>query len=267
MSTANTPVGITIANSAGAFDSFYIIQAGTPFGVPIDPAAGCISTTSGFVTLTPQAGITTTNFPASTEVLFMNGAGNQMTVAKLLSSTAAGTKINLSFNPTNGAPTVPPPANDGTNSSSNDIFGLTWANSLPSDPDRLTSSFCPTNGDYVVPLTWVQYYVDPATNRLMRQSSASPLSPEVIADQIIGFKIGAATYQGAGLSSAGYSFNAATDYNSQFSLIRSVRVSIIGRTPPNQFSGTNFVNTFDGQNYKIEALSLVVNPRNLSMND
>jgi prepilin-type N-terminal cleavage/methylation domain-containing protein len=261
LSTANTPVGITINNSAGAFDSFYVIQAGTPFGVPIDPATPCnISTTSGAVTLAPQAGITTLNFPAGTEVLFMNGAGSQMTVAKLLSSTAVGTKINLTYTPTNGAPSHP--ANDGTNSSTNDIFGLTWAN----NPATLTSSFCPTFGDYVVPLTWVQYSVN-AQNQLIRTNSTQPLTPDVIADQIIGFKVGAATYQGAGLSSAGYSFNAATDYGSQFSLIRSVRVSIIGRTSPNKFSGNNFVNTFDGQNYKIEALSLVVNPRNLSMND
>jgi prepilin-type N-terminal cleavage/methylation domain-containing protein len=264
LSTSNTPVGITIANNAGAFDSFYIIQAGTPSGVPIDPATPCnISTTSGAVTLAPQAGITTANFPAGTEVLFMNGAGNQMTVAKLLSSTAVGTKINLTYNPTNGAPSHP--SNDGTNSNANDIFGLTWAN----NPTTLTSSFCPTFGDYVVPLTWVQYSVN-AQNQLIRTNSTQPLNPDVIADQIIGFKVGAATYQGAqgtGVSTAGYSFNAANDYNSQFSLVRSVRVSIIGRTPPNKYTGTNFVNSFDGQNYKIESLSLVVNPRNLSMND
>jgi prepilin-type N-terminal cleavage/methylation domain-containing protein len=265
LSTANTPVGITITNNPGAFDSFYVIQAGTPSGVPMDPAGGNVSTTSGTVTLTPQAGITVANFPVGTEVLFMNSAGTFMTVAKVISSTAVGTKINLTYNPTNGAPGNPPPANDGTNSIGNDMFCLTCAN----NPSILTSSFSPAFGDYVVPLTWVQYSVN-AQNQLIRINSTQPNNFDVIADQIIGFKVGAATYQGAsftGTSSSGYSFNAAADYNSQFSLVRSVRVSIIGRTPPNQYSGSNFVNSFDGQHYKIEALSLVVNPRNLSMND
>jgi prepilin-type N-terminal cleavage/methylation domain-containing protein len=263
LSTANTPVGITITNTAGAFDSFYIIQAGTPSGVPMDPAGGNVSTTSGAVTLVPQAGITVANFPVGAEVLFMNSAGTQMTVAKVISSTAVGAKINLTYGPTNGNATHP--ANDGTNGIGNDIFCLTCAN----NPNILTSSFSPAFGDYVVPLTWVQYRVN-AQNQLIRTNSTQPNNFDIIADQIIGFKVGAATYQGAqgtGVSTAGYSFNAATDYNSQFSLVRSVRISIIGRTPPNQYSGSNFVNTFDGQHYKIEALSLVVNPRNLSMND
>jgi hypothetical protein len=46
-----------------------------------------------------------------------------------------------------------------------------------------------------------------------------------------------------------------------------VRVSLIGRTPPGQFTGQNFRNTYDGGQYRIQALSLVINPRNLSMND
>jgi prepilin-type N-terminal cleavage/methylation domain-containing protein len=266
LSTANTPVGITITNNAGAFDSFYIIQAGTPTGVPLDPAIACppgVNTTLGNATLVPPPGITTGNFPAGTVVLFMNGAGNQMTVATIKTATAAGTKINITYNGTNG---------DGTNGSGNDPFGLTAVPTALTDPDQFTSSFCPSNGDYVVPLTWVQYSVD-AQNRLLRTNSGQPLNPDFIADQIIGFKVGAATFQSTGgtTSSPAYSFSAPSappvGYSSKFSLIRSVRVSIIGRTPPNKYTGTNFRNSFDGQNYKIESLSLVINPRNLSMND
>jgi hypothetical protein len=50
-------------------------------------------------------------------------------------------------------------------------------------------------------------------------------------------------------------------------MIRSIRVSLIGRTPQGQFTGSNFRNTYDGGQYRIQALSLVINPRNLSMND
>ena len=48
---------------------------------------------------------------------------------------------------------------------------------------------------------------------------------------------------------------------------------MIGRTPPGLYSNSNtnsstlFTNSFDGQPYKIQALSIIVNPRNLSMND
>jgi hypothetical protein len=47
--------------------------------------------------------------------------------------------------------------------------------------------------------------------------------------------------------------------------IRSVRISLIGRTAPNPDG--SFQNSFDGGNYRVEAISVVVNPRNLSMND
>jgi hypothetical protein len=52
-----------------------------------------------------------------------------------------------------------------------------------------------------------------------------------------------------------------------------VRISLIGRTPPRLYSNSNvnsaalFTNAFDGQPYKIQSLSIIVNPRNLSMND
>ena len=263
LSTSNTPVGITINNSAGSFDSFYIIQSGIPGGgVPLDPATPCnLLTTSGAATLAATAGVSIAQFPAGTVVLFMNGNGNQMTVATLKGSTAgAAGKINITYNATNI---------DGTNGIANDPFGLTWTAHAATDPDQLTDQFCPGNGDYVVPLTWVQYSVNGA-NQLIRQTAGSA---DIVADQIISFKVGAATVGngGVGTTTTYYSFNSAaaspTGYNSKFTMIRSIRVSLIGRTNPNQYSGSNFRNAFDGGNYKIEALSLVINPRNLSMND
>jgi hypothetical protein len=78
-------------------------------------------------------------------------------------------------------------------------------------------------------------------------------------------------------SSAAYCYNSTSNvlpcYDNQFDEIRSVRISLIGRTPPKLYSNSNvnsttlFTNTFDGQPYKIQALSIIVNPRNLSMND
>jgi hypothetical protein len=45
-----------------------------------------------------------------------------------------------------------------------------------------------------------------------------------------------------------------------------VRVSLIGRTPPNQSVG-NFRNAFDNGYYRVQEISITANPRNLSMND
>jgi hypothetical protein len=78
-------------------------------------------------------------------------------------------------------------------------------------------------------------------------------------------------------SSAQYCYNGASNvapcYGNKFDEIRSVRISLIGRTPPRLYSNSNvnsatlFTNAFDGQPYKIQSLSIIVNPRNLSMND
>lgn len=270
-SISNTPVGITITNNPGAFDTLTLIQAATP-AVPL--TGGCVLTNGGVATLAANLAtpvVTAANFPAGTEILFMNQNGNQMTIAQIKTSTGAGNNINITYGPTNA---------DGTNAANpgpggNDPFGLTWTLPPVTDPDQLTDQFCSTNSDYVVGLSYVNYSVN-ATNQLIRTTAASLLNPDIVADQIIGFKVGAATYQSGGgsTSTPSYSFTASNapaanppGYNSQFSLIRSIRVSLIGRTPPGQFTGSSFRNSFDGGLYRIQALSLVINPRNLSMND
>jgi hypothetical protein len=86
----------------------------------------------------------------------------------------------------------------------------------------------------------------------------------VIAEQIIGFKVGATIWNAASGTDNTYSFDSSS-YNHDWPLIRSVRVSMIGRTPPD-WSNT-FRNSFDGGPYKIESVSVVINPRNSSMND
>jgi prepilin-type N-terminal cleavage/methylation domain-containing protein len=262
-STANTPVGITITNNPGSFDSMYLIQAATP---AVLLTGACAVTTTGVASLAPTAGVTAANF-ASGPIMFMNGNGNQMTIATLTgATTGGGGVINIAYGPTNA---------NGTNGAANDPFGLTAVVPPASDPDQLADQFCPTNGDYVVGLSYVKYSVN-ATNQLIRTTAATVANPDIIADQIIGFKVGAATYQSGGgsTSTPSYSFaatNAPTanppGYSSNFTLIRSIRVSLIGRTTPGQFTGSTFRNSFDGGQYRIQALSLVINPRNLSMND
>jgi hypothetical protein len=97
----------------------------------------------------------------------------------------------------------------------------------------------------------------------------------VIADQVIGFKVGAMTWN-TNQDQGAYLFNAPQDppgascsvncgYLNDFSLVRAVLVSVIGRTANNP--GGGFTNNFDHGPYKVESVSVVVNPRNLSMND
>jgi len=113
----------------------------------------------------------------------------------------------------------------------------------------------------LAPITYQVYASDPTNQKLTRTEGGQT---NVIAEQIIGFKVGAAIWNGT--TDSTYNFDAKT-YSTPFdwSLIRAIRVSMIGRTPADVKS--NFRNSFDGGAYKIESVSVVINPRNLSMND
>jgi hypothetical protein len=85
-------------------------------------------------------------------------------------------------------------------------------------------------------------------------------------DQVIAFKVGAALWNNNNTSSFQYNYYAPNYYPipNDYSLIRSIRVSIIGRTQPNP---TNpFRNQFDLGPYQIRGNSIIVDPRNLTMN-
>jgi prepilin-type N-terminal cleavage/methylation domain-containing protein len=251
IATAGWSFGITAKNNSPGYDVLNVL---VPAAAPAQiPAATCIDTTAGTGLIVPPAGVTAANFTANNEVLFINGAGNQFTTGMLTGATTSGTNIKLNFQPT---------AADGTNSAINDPLGVsTYLLTVnPNTTDTLGTSYC--TGDWVVLIGKTTFTVDGA-NQLTRQVGAGAAEP--IADQIIGFKVGVSLFNSAGFTSGAYLYD--NSYATKSRSIRSVRVSVIGRTPPGQWSGTNFANSFDGGNYKIEALSLVINPRNLSMND
>jgi prepilin-type N-terminal cleavage/methylation domain-containing protein len=303
------PVGITIINNnaggatchppgtatynAACFDTLNIItpDPNTPPGqVYVAPGtAGCATpalTTSGTMLISPVAPATSAQlisgsaagggFTSGSQVVFIHvgTSGTQMTTA-ILTATASASGANVSL--TYGAT-----AANGTNSSTaNDALNLTTNVDTTIVPSPLTDSFC-SGTDWVVKVAPVQYSVsttvDPTGPTLTRTESGVT---NPIASQIIGFKLGASTVVLNGstvtTSSAAYCYNSASTtapcYDNQFDEVRSVRISLIGRTPPKMYSNPNaystaiFTNTFDGQTYKIQALSIIVNPRNLSMND
>jgi hypothetical protein len=191
-------------------------------------------------------------FTSGHQILFINGAGNQLTTGMLTATgSASGTNVTLTYSPTSST---------GINSSTNDPLGITTAAWPTGGNDQLGDQFCQSTGDWVMLLGTITYTVN-GTNQLTRTASGTT---DVIANQIISFKVGASTYvnQATG-STSSYTYTGGYQMN----LTRSIRVSVIGRTPPNEYIGTTFTNTFDGGNYEIEALSLVINPRNLTMND
>jgi prepilin-type N-terminal cleavage/methylation domain-containing protein len=219
-----------------------------------------------------------TGMIANSQVIFIHvgTSGTLMTTAVLSSAaTASGANVLLTFGATKS---------DGTNSAAaNDPLNLTTTANVDTAlvPTTLTNSFC-SGTDWVVKVAPITYSVDTTTaptNPTLTRTENGIANP--IASQIIGFKVGASTVVlngGAVTSSSGaYCYNAASTtspcYDFQYDQIRSVRISLIGRTPPGIYTNSNvnsttmFTNSFDGQPYKIQALSIIVNPRNLSMND
>jgi prepilin-type N-terminal cleavage/methylation domain-containing protein len=254
LASSDWPIGVSITNVAGGYDTLNIITAPTP---PAQlPAGTCVTTTSGTATVVPPSGYTAASyasqFAANHEILFINGQGNQLTTGMLTATgTASGTNVTLSYQPTSAT---------GINSTANDPLGISTAAFPATSNDTLGQQFCQATGDWVMPLGTISYTVN-GTNQLTRTANGTT---DVIANQIISFKVGASTYtnptQG---SSSSYTYVGGYQPN----ITRSIRVSVIGRTPPNEYIGTTFTNSFDGGNYEIEALSLVINPRNLTMND
>jgi len=263
------PIGITVVNSApgtGCFDSaantytstcfdtlnVIAMDQNTPPSNPSDIGSNCVSTTSSSLFITPVGATTLSqlaaDFHTGDQILVVKSDGSQMTTTILTSDgQISGGKVKLDHNPT-GA--------DGTNTTTADPLSLTNS----ADSNKLGTQFC--NTDWVLRLAPITYSVDasdPTDPKLVRTQNGQP---SVIAEQIIGFKVGASIWNGT--TDNTYSFDAAS-YNDDWSLIRSVRVSMIGRTQTDM--GSSFRNSFDGGPYKIQSISVVINPRNLSMND
>ncbi|HLJ25397.1 MAG TPA: prepilin-type N-terminal cleavage/methylation domain-containing protein [Candidatus Angelobacter sp.] len=258
----------TFSYGATCFDTLNVIESNpsVPPSHPSDSGANCVSTTSSVLFANPSGSTTAAQLAAAfhngDELLLLKSDGSQMTTTTLTKDgQVAGNKVQLQHNPT-GA--------DGSNTA--DPFGI--ANTADAGNNKLGTQFCTT--DWILKIDGITYSVNasnPADPQLVR--SVNGVNPVVIADQIIGFKVGAMTWN-TSEDQTTYLFNAPAPtpsggcpsncgYNNDFSLVRSVLVSVIGRTPSNPAGG--FHNTFDGGPYKVESVSVVINPRNLSMND
>jgi hypothetical protein len=284
---ATWPVGLTISNSApggGCYNAATFTYQATCFDTmnilttdstttPAQPdngaGTGCTDTTTNTLFMTPPAPPAVnpaTNaawtaaayagqFKNGDQLLFVGTAGNFNSAVLTAAGVVSGAEVKLTHAATSAAGLA--------NSTATDPLKITTH-----DDPNLSTSFCQAT-DWVVklapPIVYTVNAVDPTNPQLTRAQGGAAV---VVAEQIIGFKVGASTFvAGASTSTAAYNYDSSTytpkpfDYNS----IRSVRVSLIGRTPPNLASP--YRNAFDNGPYKIESMSVVVNPRNLSMND
>jgi prepilin-type N-terminal cleavage/methylation domain-containing protein len=288
------PVGITIANSGTTgcfntttfayttcFDRLNVITADDtiPPAHPSGDATGTaqVDTTTGTLYLT-FPGVT----PAPTAANLTNWATNVFTLGKellliqggtdfnnsnprmttvILSSavgTVSGSSIRVNFTPTLGG---------GVPATLPDPMGIITTG----DTDQLTNSFDPAQ-DYAIRLSAITYGVDasdPTNPKLVRVPYGTPLAgaQNVIAEQIIGFKVGAwNTFTNT------YVYDStlakpptAAGYGSDWTSIKAVRIDLTARTPVRDDPTNKFTNTLDGGPYQVQKISVVINPRNLSM--
>jgi prepilin-type N-terminal cleavage/methylation domain-containing protein len=286
----NWPVGVVIVNNtpasdcetstttyvygASCFDQMNLITS-DPLTLPTNPTngtvGGCALTNATTVYLTPSgatgyatpalATAAAASFSVGDQVLFVRGDGSKYTTSVLTApAPAAAVSGGLNYvKLTHGATNA-----DGTNSSTvNDPVQITVNQDTAAGTYQntmLNDSFCST--DYLLRLTPIQYDVDtsvPTDPKLRR--TANGVS-QTLAEQIIGFKVMATLFNGGSAYDARNS-----DYQNNYTLVRSVRVSLIGRTIPVTDPTYRFRNTFDGGPYQIQGSSVVVNPRNMSMTD
>ncbi|HYL91740.1 MAG TPA: prepilin-type N-terminal cleavage/methylation domain-containing protein [Alphaproteobacteria bacterium] len=290
------PIGITIANSNAAgctganftytatcFDALNVISADpTVAAMGTDQTGGgncgaantadTDTTQQDFYITLPTAATTpptaaqltalAASFKNGDQVLFVQTDGSShvigLTTAILTADgTAAAKSVKLKHRATNP---------DGTNLPVNDPMGISInligpTASVP--PTTSGTQFCGGASWVFRLLPQTTFYVDATdgTNpKLMRRAGAA--NPEVIAEQVVGFKVGESDN-----NDPEYKFQG-PQYQFSWPDIRSVRISIIGRTVPNSDNpGKNSTNTFDGGPYKIDTVSVVIYPRNLSNYD
>ena len=281
----NAPVGATIVNSViasgsscrnsttGAYTStcfdrlnVIAIDPNTPPLPPQTNAGACASTSGATSVYVPAAsGLTLAQtaalFHTGDQVLLINGAGSQFTSTVLTANGAvSGTYVQLQHNATGVGAVL------GANTAANDPLALTTDAAMGTPP--LGNSFCPAT-DWLMKLSPITYFVDASDSANPQLKRTRSGATDVVMDQVIGFKVGATIWNGSastGISSATYDYNNA-DYASNYTLLRSIRVAVIARTRPSTDPSYTFVNPFDGGRYQVLGASIVVNPRNMSMND
>jgi len=299
----NWPVGVVINNNVvsstgdchsgttygvNCFDSLTVIVSdpSTTPGNPLASTSGNVPTPANIgkclsletdtsanasIYVLPPSGVTAAtyagNFFTGDQILLVRSDGSYYTTVKLTANGATAvvgtqTYVLLTHSTLTNA--------DGTNAAADDITGMSVHSK-----DQTFPKFCDT--DWVLRLTPIQYDVDlsvpsdPKLRRTLLVKGATPTANGItLAEQVIGFKVGASLVNGT-TSTPTYNFDSSTfklvplAAGYDYTMVRSVMLSLVGRTPPVQDPTYVFRNSFDGGPYQIQGVSIVVNPRNMSM--
>jgi len=299
------PIGVTVVNHVPAsgtscynattntygtncFDQLNILKVANSTTYPpinatdntgANGTSNCSNTSTGVAYGQAASGLTlaatAANYASGAQLLFLSSTGQSMTAVIL---TAAPTVYNskavkFTFNATNTNGT-----NTGVNWATNDPLDITSCdgNSCPT-PNNFGDQFC--GGDWILQLAPITYQLSTASQSDPQLQRVQGGTTTVLMDQVLGFKVGVTIWNSiTDTLPTQYNYNAAT-YNANtinpppydsaylFSRVRSVRVSLIARTQPSTDPSFTFRNPFDGGPYIVQGASVVVNPRNLSMND
>jgi hypothetical protein len=239
------------------FDDLYVVATDTtvPLAHP-DPNAGNQLTTASTLFATPDGTTTAAQLAAAYKtgdiLLLVSQDGSQMrTVVLTKDAQVSGGRVKFEHNPT---------ATKGTKDSNDpiDLFYLPDGVDSAAIMNKVGESF--TSSDWILKLVPIEFKVDatdPSNPKLVRIITTTQ-AQETVAEQVIGFKVGASTYD----SDIDFQYDP-NAYKYEWTKIVAVRVTLIGRTPP--ITGSHYTNTFDGGPYRVQAVSTVINPRNLSM--
>jgi prepilin-type N-terminal cleavage/methylation domain-containing protein len=288
-SNASVPPILATDNTGGTgtqnCSSTYVVGGGTANAYGQAASGQTLSTTAGY-------------YNKGDQLLFMKSDGSKITTAVLTQAATVykSVAVQFTFNSTNS---------DGSNSTTGTNFNY-GSTTVASDPlditacgggtcppatkltgPNFTPSFC--GSDWIFKLAPVIYYVNSASLSDPQLVRVKGGTPTVLMDQVIGFKVGATIWNSVNSNvtwGTSYYFYDASQYNLNnadlipatglaqnpdspylFSLVRSIRVSLIGRTQPSKDPSFTFRNAFDGGPYLVQGAAVVVSPRNLSMND
>jgi len=280
---------------ASCFDQVNIIAAANPATYPpvnatdSTGAAGvgnCSNTNTGIAYGQAASGLTlaqtAAKFSSGDQLLFLTSTGNYITSVVLTAApTVVGSAVKFTFNATLDQ-TVSSINYKGYNTLAHDPLDITACDGLSTcstaaqgqPGSKLGEQFCGT--DWILKLAPITYQVDlttPSNPKLTRTVGSG--TPVTVMEQVVGFKVGAAIWNAtAGTDATSYNYaastytnNTANDMAYNFTLVRSVRVSLIGRTTPSTDPNYKFRNAFDNGAYQVQGTAVVVNPRDMSMND
>jgi hypothetical protein len=280
-------------NSAGTCVSSSCINTnnGTAYAIPASGSGLSLATIASY-------------YHTGDQLIFVRQNGSLYTSVILTSNaTASATAVLFTFNPTttsNGVSGVNSLANDPINISACGGAATCPVSYAGGTTPPLTNQF--GSSDYILklqpPITYLvcsgpgspttPWACDQTANspdiadpKLMRVSGSIPslATANVVMEQVIGFKVGGTVWNSSGIFGSGtadfdnanYLYDASAYYGQvandsayNFTVLRSVRVSLIGRTAPATTKNYVYRNGFDGGAYQVQGTALVVNPRNMN---